>query len=161
DLPQRLDLVFELIDERQTPLLPARSTPDTIRRMLAEREPALVSAISGVLQSRAPFQAATNGFQILCLPAASTGALIGARAVQDGPTDASLRDLDLGGSWIVNAIEESLAKPPTASSVEPYRMASLRRILDEAMSRGSVRKVVGAFVEALGVWDDVRCHVYA
>ena len=53
-------------------------------------------------------------------------------------------------------IEASLTKPPNAISVETYRIASLQRILTEAMPRGSVRKVIGAFVEALGVWDNVR-----
>ena len=47
-----------------------------------------------------------------------------------------------------------------AISVEPYRIVSFRRILREATSRGSIRKVVGAFVEALSVWDDVRVHCY-
>src|SRR5262245_60653065 len=47
------------------------------------------------------------------------------------------------------------------SDVEAYRIASLRRILAEAVSRGSVRKVLGAFVEALGVWDDLRVDAYA
>src|SRR5262245_27820625 len=47
------------------------------------------------------------------------------------------------------------------SDVESYRMASLRRILAEAVSRGTARHVLGAFVEALGVWDDVRADAYA
>ena len=37
---------------------------------------------------------------------------------------------------------------------------SFRRILREATSRGSARKVIGAFVEALSVWDDVRARCY-
>src|SRR4029434_466976 len=57
------------------------------------------------------------------------------------------------------AIEASLAQT-SSMSVESYRIVSFRRLLREATARGSIRKVVAAFVEALSVWDDVRVRCY-
>src|SRR5262249_3982858 len=92
---------------------------------------------------------------------ASLGVLVLAAQPIDKSPDEGWQDLELVGTWIVQAIEASITAPPDALSVELYRMASLRRILTEATSRPSVRKVIGGFVEALGVWDDVRVDSYA
>ena len=39
-------------------------------------------------------------------------------------------------------------------------IASLQRLLDEAVARGSVRNVVSAFVETLAVWRDIAVYGY-
>ena len=52
-------------------------------------------------------------------------------------------------AWLTGAIESSLGQPNTIG-VEPYRILSFRRILRDATTRGSFRRVIGAFVEATG-----------
>jgi hypothetical protein len=78
--------------------------------------------------------------------------------VSEQPDDCR-QDLESIGSWLTGALEASLGQP-NAIGVEPYRIVSFRRILREAMTRGTLRRVVGAFVEALSVWDDVRVSGY-
>ena len=103
-----------------------------------------------------------DGVHALCVGLSPAGVLVLARELGDGDSaDECFQDLELIGSWLAAAIEASLTKAPQALAVEPYRIASLERILTEAMARGSVRRVIGAFVEALGVWDDVAICCYA
>ena len=71
----------------------------------------------------------------------------------------AVEDLESIGPWLTGAIDASLAQPNTVSA-EGYRLVSFRRILREASSRGSLRQVIGAFIEALSVWDDVRVRAY-
>jgi hypothetical protein len=163
DLPLRLNVVVELIDDRQAPVFPPRATPaaTTVRRFITEREPALMAAIADARRVSPTSRVVVDGFQALCVRMASLGVLVLAAEPIDKSADEGWRDLELVGSWLVQAIEASVTAPPDALSVELYRMASLRRILTDAVSRTSVRKVIGAFVEALGVWDDVRVDAYA
>jgi hypothetical protein len=164
DVPRRLNVAVEVIDDRHMPVFPAGSAPaaTAIRRMLTTGDPPLISAISDVLRTSKPTPVAANGLLALCFGLSQGGVLVLAREVPESDSAAECRqDLELIGSWLTGAIEANLAKPPSAINVEPYRMASLQRILRDAMSRGSVRTVLGAFVEALGVWDDVVVHGYA
>ena len=81
------------------------------------------------------------------------------RLSPDDATDECLEDLESIGPWLTGAVDASLAQP-NAVSAEGYRIVSFRRILREAASRGSLRQVVGGFIEALSVWDDVRVRAY-
>jgi hypothetical protein len=163
DLPRRLNVVVELIDDRQTPVFAARHTPaaETVRRFITEREPALMAAIADALHSSPTSRVVVDGFQALCVRMSTLGVLVLASEPIDKSADEGWRDLELVASWLVQAIETSITAPANSLSVELYRMASLHRILTEAVSRTSVRKVIGGFVEALGVWDDVRVDAYA
>jgi hypothetical protein len=76
-------------------------------------------------------------------------------------SDDRLADLDAIGRWLVPAVQATLTQSSHAIDVEGYRIASLRRILDEAAGRGTARTVIGAFIEALGVWDEVHVFGYA
>jgi hypothetical protein len=77
--------------------------------------------------------------------------------VQPGTSDSEYkRNLDIGG-----AKEADLARAPSDAGVERHRIASLQRLLNEAVSRISVRDVVSAFAEALAVWDDIEIRGYA
>ena len=96
----------------------------------------------------------------MCFRLAAGGVLLLARRLSpDDSTDECLEDLESIGPWLTGAIDASLAQP-NAISAEGYRIVSFRRILREAASRGSLRQVVGAFIEALSVWDDVRVRAY-
>jgi hypothetical protein len=164
DLPPRLNVAIEVIDTELVPVFPPGSTraAAALRRILTNREPSLVSAISNALRSETPAGVEADRLQVLCCRLSQGGVLVLARELSGNGSAADARqDLELVGSWLTGTIEASLSKPPNAIIVETYRIASLQRILTEAIPRGSVRKVVGAFVEALGVWDNVRVRVYA
>jgi hypothetical protein len=164
DLPRRLNVVIEVIDARHAPMLPAGSTPAAaaIRRMLTAHPPPLAAAIDDGLRSTTPIRVALDGFQMVCIRLAAAGVLLLAwEETADDSADEIREDLERIGSWLARAIDARLAQPPHVVDAEHYRMASLGRILSEATTRGSVRRVIGAFVESLGVWDSVRVRVYA
>ena len=162
ELGVRLDLVIEVIDVYDAPICPVGSTRDAaaVRSMLTAGETSLRSAISAAVRSRTPVPAVVEGLQVVCFRLAAGGVLLRARRLSlDDSTADCLEDLESIGPWLTDAIDASLAQP-NAISAEGYRIVSFRRILREAASRGSLRQVVGGFIEALSVWDDVRVRTY-
>jgi hypothetical protein len=160
DLAPRLDIIIEMVDEHQAPLFPAGPTPEAVefRTMLTSREPTIALAMSDVLESRKPVFVSVENLQAVCCSLASGGVLFVARPNVESVEECR-QDLEAIAHWLTGAIDATLAQT-SAISVEPYRIVSFRRILREATARGSARKVIGAFVEALSVWDDVRARCY-
>jgi hypothetical protein len=162
DLAPRLDIIIEMVDEQRAPVFPVGATRDAseFRAMLTSGEPTLRSAMTDVLDSRKPVFVSVDQVQAVCCALASGGVLFVGRGVADSDSMEECRqDLEAIAHWLTGAIDATLAQA-SAISVEPYRIVSFRRILREATSRGSARKVIGAFVEALSVWDDVRARCY-
>ena len=163
DLPHRLNVAIEIVDERSLPMLPVGSghTAAALRRLLAAEAAPLRSAISNVTQS-SPLAVAVDGELCVCFALAPGGVLILARDVGAGgePAEKLRQDLEIIGSWLGGAIEASLGSAPNGTGAESHMIASLQRLLSEAMSRGLVRGVVSAFVESLAVWLDIEVHGY-
>jgi hypothetical protein len=162
DVAPRLDIFVEMVDEHQAPVFPVGSTPHAaeFRTLLASGEPTIQSAMSDVLASRKPVFVSVETVQAVSCALASGGVLFVGRGLPVGDSVEECRqDLESIAHWLTGAIDATLA-PTSAISVEPYRILSFRRMLREATSRGSARKVIGAFVEALSVWDDVRARCY-
>jgi hypothetical protein len=162
ELATRLNIVIDAIDVYDAPVCPVGSTRDAaaVRTLLTNGASSLRSAISAAVRSRTPVSAVAEGMQFVCFRLSGGGVALLARrlATEDGG-DECREDLESIGPWLTAAIDTSLAQP-NAVSAEGYRIVSFRRILREATSRGSLRQVVGAFIEALSVWDDVRVRVY-
>jgi len=160
DLAPRLDIIIEMVDEHQAPVFPVGSAPEAeqFRTTLTSGEPTIRSAVSDVLESRKPVFVSVGSLQAVCCSLASGGVLFVARPNTDSVEECR-QDLEAIAHWLTGAIDATLAQT-SAISVEPYRIVSFRRILREAAPRGSARKVVGAFVESLSVWDDVRARCY-
>jgi hypothetical protein len=158
----RLNVVVEVLDAQRTVLCPVGATFDAaaLRRAIAGGEPSVLDTIADASRSKTPVPIAVEALQALCFGLSTGGALVLARrlAVNEQP-DECRHDLESIGAWLTGALEASLGQP-NAVGVEPYRIVSFRRILREATARGSLRRVVGAFVEALSVWDDVRVSGY-
>jgi hypothetical protein len=162
DLAPRLDVLIEMVDVDGVPAFPAGSSDDAaaFRMMLTAGEPTIRNAVSDVRTSKTRVFVSVESFQVLCCGLPNEGVLLLARNLTGAESiDECRHDLESIGNWLAGAIEASLTQV-SAISVEPYRIVSFRRILREATSRGSVRKVIGAFVEALSVWDDVRVRCY-
>jgi hypothetical protein len=162
DLAARLDIVVEMVDESGVPMFPVGPGPDadTFRTFLTTGEPTVHSAIADVADSTKRVLLCVDSIHALCCGLSPGGVLLIARKLAVGDSiDECRQELDAIGNWLSGAVEASLSQS-NAISVEPYRITSFRRILREATSRGSIRKVIGAFVEALSVWDDVRVRCY-
>ena len=171
DLAPRLDIIIEMVDSHGTPVFPVGSTADAaaFRALLTAPESALQAAIADV-PSKKPAFMTIDSLQVVCCGLDSGGALCLARNLASSPSvalaeggpdsvDECRQDLESIANWLASAVEASLAQS-SSISVESYRIVSFRRILREATSSGSIRKVIGAFVEALSVWDDVRVRCY-
>jgi outer membrane lipoprotein SlyB len=162
ELAVRLNILIEVIDMYDAPVCPVGSTRDAaaVRTLLASGEPSIRAAVASAIRSRTPVPVAVESLQFVCFRLAGGGVLLLARRLTpDDSTDECVEDLESIGPWLTSAIDASLAQP-SAVSAEGYRITSFRRILRESASRGSLRQVVGAFIEALSVWDDVRVRVY-
>jgi hypothetical protein len=163
EVSHRLDVVIELIDDDDVPLLPAGPAPEAaaVRRLVTTPHPSLAAAIAEARRASGPALVALERFQAVCVGLSPAGVLVLAQEPTGEPAADCRQQLECAGTWLAEAIGASLANPPDAISVESYRMASLRRILNDAAAAASPRKVIGAFVEALGVWDNVRVRCYA
>jgi hypothetical protein len=162
ELALRLNVVIEVIDVYDAPVCPVGSSRDAaaVRTLVTSGDPALRSAVAAAVRSRTPVSVAIDGMQFACFRLAGGGVVLLARklATEDS-ADECREDLESIGPWLTAAIDTALAQPH-AVSAEGYRIVSFRRILREATSRGSLRQVIGAFIEALSVWDDVRVRTY-
>jgi hypothetical protein len=162
ELAVRLNVVIEVIDVYDAPLSPVGSSRDAaaVRTMVTSGDPTLRNAIAAAVRSRTPVTLVLDGVQMACFRLAGGGVVLLARklAAEDS-ADECREDLESIGPWLTAAIDTTLAQP-SAVSAEGYRIVSFRRILREATSRGSLRQVIGAFIEALSVWDDVRVRAY-
>jgi outer membrane lipoprotein SlyB len=162
ELGVRLNVVIEVLDVYDTPVCPIGSTRDAavVRTLITNNEPSLRTAMSAAVRSRTPVSVAIEGLQFVCFRLAGGGVVLLARRLDsEDASDECREDLQSVGPWLTGAIDSSLAQPNTVST-EGYRLVSFRRILREASSRGSLRQVIGAFIEALSVWDDVRVRAY-
>jgi hypothetical protein len=162
DLAPRLDFVVEMLDVDGSPVFPAGSSQDAaaFRMRLEAGEPVIRTAVSDVCGSKKRVFFSVESFQALCCGLTNGSVLLLARNLTGAESIADCRqDLESIGNWLTGAVEATLTQT-SAISVEPYRIISFRRILREATSRGSIRKVIGAFIEALSVWDDVRVRCY-
>src|SRR5262249_13926649 len=151
-----------MLDAQFIPVLPDAPSPAavTLRRLLIDREPSLIEALLEATRTARPTQVSVERLQAACFKLSTAGILVLARelATADSAADCC-RDLELIGRWLTSVID-ARRNPSGTIDVETYRIASLQRILTEVSSRGSVRKAAGAFVEVLGVWDNVRAHIY-
>ena len=157
DLAPRLDIVIEMVDSHGVPVFPPASTQDAaaFRAMLAAPDSSLQAAIADVSAKKAVFLS-LDTMQVVCCGVGTGGVLCVARNVTGADLVEECRhDLESIANWLAGAIEASLAQT-SSISVESYRIVSFRRIVGEATSRGSSRKVIGAGIEGLSVWDDVR-----
>jgi hypothetical protein len=162
DLAPRLDVLIEMVDVDGVPACPAGSSQDAaaFRMMFTAGEPTVRAAVSDARASKTRTFVSVDSFQVLCCGLTDERVLLLARNLTGAESvDECRQDLESIGNWLTAAIEATLTQS-SAVSVEPYRIISFRRILREATSRGSIRQVVGAFVEALSVWDDVRVRCY-
>ncbi len=161
DLAPRLDVTMELVDSKGVPIFPVPSTAEAaaFHAMLTAPDSPLQAAMVDVSVNKAVFLS-IEATQVVCCGVGPAGVLCVARNVTGGDSVEECRhDLESIANWLAGAIESSLAQIGSIS-VESYRIVSFRRIVGDATSRGSIRKVIGAFIEALSVWDDVRVRCY-
>ena len=167
DISLRLDLIVEVIDARDATLLPLGPVGGAadLRRLLTSGEPPVAAALAEARRSGSPTTMALAGFHALGFGLRSGTLLVVARELNQAAGRERIAedrlDLERAGAWLLGAIQTSLSAQPNAINPELYRLSSLKRILGDTGSRASARKVLGAFVEALSVWDGLRVRCYA
>ena len=167
ELRRRLKVDIQLVDERQTPLLPfAASGPGpSLSGLWEQREPIIVSAVTSALQTRVPQTVPWHGLQIICIALtvehSVSGVLVLGRLLPPGQdSDASRAQLELVGSWLSTAVEAHLLSPPALHASGVNRIAPLAKLLATAAATESDRELVRLFGEAIAVWHDIEVSGY-
>jgi len=163
DAASRLRVALEVIEHDLTPMLPLAASPtaQTLRQSLTS-DLSFRFAVEATMESGETLETSIENGRAMCFGLPAHRSMVVARQTADETdADATLDDLAAIGSWLRGIVLGVLDEPAMGVNAEEYRIASLRRILDEAAVRGSARNVLGAFVEALGVWDDIRAAAYA
>ena len=164
ELPYRLDLAAEIVDDKGVPVLPLieSDVASTLRRLLTlPGNPMVRSAISTAVQSKAPRTVIVDDLSVACFPLAlgrAGGALVLGRRDEAGGRH--VEELETIGSWLVPAIEAHITNFSGKEDDTLNRVSALHRLLNHAVAGGSARNLVAAFAEAVAVWDDIEVRGY-
>jgi hypothetical protein len=96
----------------------------------------------------------------ICHGLSDAGTLVVARKLKAGGAEDSRLELESIGIWLAAAIDGCLSHGATDAIADSHLVGSLRRLLDDAVTRESTRGVVSAFVETLAVWLEIEVHGY-
>lgn len=163
---ERLGLGVELISESGAlgPPVVSASGSEALRRLLTSPgSPALRAALPAAILTGQHQRLALDGLDMVFAPFAVAGATVGAVVVAHRPqaADPDLPvDLHDVAAWLVPSIEAELED--LADTGESFdRVASLHRLLVEAVEHGDERDVLAAFAEAVLAWDGVEVKGFA
>jgi hypothetical protein len=164
DLGRRLNVAIDIVDDQGVPLLPTDGSDTSddhvaLRGLLSTESSPLRSTISIVTPSTAHAVAIDHQLCI-CHGLSSAGTLVVARKLKAGGAEDSRLELESIGIWLAAAIDGSLSNGSADAIADSHMVGSLRRLLDDAVTRESTRGVVSAFVETLAVWLEIEVHGY-
>ena len=163
DVSRHLNVAIEMIDDEWLPALPVGADPTAavLRSQLTTQGSRLRSTIA-MVTPESPEAVAIDGQLFMCRAVAGGATLILARTMRNGgaPAEETRLELEAIAAWLARSIESSFSDASTDPAVDSHMVASLRRLLDEAVERGSVRGVLSAFVETLAVWLEIEVHAY-
>jgi hypothetical protein len=164
EVARRLDLAIEVVDARNVSLLTPAPTAasDRTRELLRTMPGPLEQALSAARGATNPISIDVDGIRGECTGIARGGVLLVAKTstTQESAGDAH-EELQHVAAWLARAVADGFGDGPQTISEEAYRVGSLERILNDAAASDSPRRVLGAFVESLRVWENVTVHVYA
>src|SRR6476620_2293089 len=164
EVARRLELAIAIVDARNVSVLAATPTgaSDRTRELLRTMPGPLEEALSAA-------RGATNtaGIDLDGIRGEGAGIARGAvllvakTSTAEESADDAHEELQHVAAWLARAVADGLGDGPHTISEEAYRVGSLERILNDAAASDSPRRVLGAFVESLRVWENVIVHVYA
>jgi len=167
ELRRRLKVDIQLVDDRHVPLLPfaAAGAAPSLAALWEQREPIIMTAVTGALQTRVSQAVAWHGLQIVCMAISvdrgASGVLVLGRMLPAGQdSEASRAQLELVGSWLSTAVEAHLLSPPALHASGVNRIAPLAKLLAKAAETESDRELVRLFGEAIAVWHDIEVSGY-
>jgi len=163
DFPYRLNIAAEILDDKGVPVLPALEGPvaATLRRLLTTPGNAsLRTAFAAAMQSRTCQVLTVERLEVAYCPLTLGGSAGGTLVLAREEPGRSAVELETLGSWISSVIEAHLVKVGGDEKEAFDRVASLHRLLNQTVPAGSAPHVVGAFAEALAVWDDIETRGY-
>ncbi len=164
DMGRHLNVAIDIVDDRCVPLLPidGSDTSDdqsALRGLLSTESSPLRSTVAIATPSTA-HAVAIDTQLCICHGLSPAGTLVIARRMNAGDAEESRHELESIGIWLATAIDGSLSNGAPDAIADSHMVASLRRLLDEAVARDSARGVVSAFVETLAVWLEIEVHGY-
>ena len=164
DLGRHLDVAIDIVDDRCVPLLPidGSDTSDdqsALRGQLSTEGSPLRSTVA-IATPSTPHAVAIGTQLCVCHGLSPAGTLVVARKMNTGGAEKSRLELESIGVWLAAAIDGSLSNGSPDAIADSHMVASLRRLLDEAVARDSARGIVSAFVETLAVWLEIEVHGY-
>jgi hypothetical protein len=162
ELPYRLDLAAEILDDKGAPVLPPVEThlSTTLRRLLLRRGTSVQAAFAAAIQSKTPHLTTVEHLDAGFFPLIPGGSVAGVLVLARERGGLSSVELQSLGSWLTSVILAHLATTRDDEEETFDRVASLHELLNHAVSTGNTRDVVGAFAEALTVWDDIEVRGY-
>jgi hypothetical protein len=164
EVARRLDLAIEVVDARNVPVLPPAPTAASgrTRELLRTMPGPLEEALSAARGATNPVPIDLDAIRGECTGIARGGVLLVAKTAtaQESAGDAH-EELQHVAAWLARAVADGFGDGSQTISEEAYRVGSLERILNDAAASDSPRRVLGAFVESLRVWENVIVHVYA
>lgn len=164
EVARRLELAIEVVDARNVSVLASVPTAasDRTRELLRSMPGPLEEALSAARGASNPVPIDLDGIRGECTGVARGGVLLVAKTstAQESARDAH-EELQHVVAWLAQAVADGLGDGSQTISEEAYRVGSLERILNDAAASDSSRRVLGAFVESLRVWENVIVHVYA
>jgi hypothetical protein len=164
DLGRHLNVAIDIVDDQCIPLLPMDGSDASddhvgLRNLLAIEGSPLRSTIAIATPSTAHAVAIDHQLCI-CHGLSDAGTLVVARKMKAGGAEDSRLELESIGIWLAASIDSCLANGPADAIADSHLVGSLRRLLDDAVTRQSTRGVVSAFVETLAVWLEIEVHGY-
>ena len=165
DLGRHLNVAIDIVDDRCVPLLPidgsVTSDDHAALRGLLSTDSSLLRSTIAIATPSTARAVAIDTQLCVCHGLSPAGTLVVARKMNAGGAEESRLDLESIGIWLAAAIDGSLANGRAPDAIaDSHMVASLRRLLDEAVARDSARGVVSAFVETLAVWLEIEVHGY-
>ena len=167
ELRRRLKVDIQLVDERQTVLLPlsAAGTSPSLSTLWEQPDSVVLSAVETTFQTRTPQAVSWHGLQIICMALTgergTSGVLVLSRMLPPGQDSESSRaQLELVGSWLSTAVEAHLLSPPVIHASGVNHIAALAKLLSTAAEHETDRELVRLFVEAVAVWHDIEVCGY-
>src|SRR6476659_2865268 len=164
DLGRHLNVAIDIVDDQCVPLLPMDGSDPSddhaeLRNLLAMESSPLRSTIAIATPSTAHAVAIDHQLCI-CPGLSAAGTLVDERTRTAGGAEDSRLELESIGIWLAASIDSFLSNGAADAIADSHLVGSLRRLLDDAVTRQSTRGVVSAFVETLAVWLEIEVHGY-
>ena len=168
-LGRSLEFAAGLIDQHGGvgPIVGAPAVTSTLGKLLTDSKSPVSDAARRALRLNQAQQETAGSLVAVCNPVNLQNAPVGVLALAHESMTSSdsgrhrVVDVQMIVPWLTRAVEAHLGRALAEDSADSFdRVASLHRLLQEAVERGSEKEVATTFAEALFAWDGVETSGY-